>query len=198
MRSRECRDAGQAFPIYITVVGGLLFLALAYFAVGQASVNRNGAQAAADAAALAAAQDTRDQLADKWIEDVLDPAEWQRIFEGDVAGLGPSCWRAEQLASRNDARVLSCTTEGLLGFTVEVETAKPVGDSIVPGTEDKRSRASATAEVESRCAFELPADDPGAEDPLELACGDERWILDPKNPIDLPTADELFDVHLTD
>ncbi|MZE49669.1 pilus assembly protein TadG-related protein [Streptomyces coelicoflavus] len=198
MRSRECRDAGQAFPIYITVVGGLLFLALAYFAVGQASVNRNGAQTAADSAALAAAQDTRDQLADKWIEDVPDPAEWQRIFEGDVAGLGPSCWRAEQFASRNDARVLSCTTEGLLGFTVEVETVKPVGNSIVPGTEDKRSRASATAEVESRCTFELPADDPGAEDLPELACGDERWILDPENPIDLPTADELFDVHLAD
>ena len=63
MRRRSPRDDGQAFPIYITVVGGLLFLAFAYFAVGQAAVNRNGAQTAADAAALAAAQEARDQLA---------------------------------------------------------------------------------------------------------------------------------------
>ncbi|MGV9241848.1 pilus assembly protein TadG-related protein, partial [Streptomyces nigra] len=52
-------DTGQAFPIYITVAAGLLFLAFAYLAVGQAAANRNGAQTAADAAALAAALDTR-------------------------------------------------------------------------------------------------------------------------------------------
>ena len=62
-RPRRYGDAGQAFPIYITVVGGLLFLALAYFAVGQATVNRGGAQTAADAASLAAAQYVRYHLA---------------------------------------------------------------------------------------------------------------------------------------
>ncbi|MEV6884268.1 pilus assembly protein TadG-related protein [Streptomyces sp. NPDC051135] len=191
-------DAGQAFPIYITVVGGLLFLALAYFAVGQASANRNGAQTAADAAALAAAQDARDQLADMWINDVLDPTKWERIFEGDVAGLGPSCWRAEQFASRNAARVLSCTPEGLLGFTVKVEAIRPVGDSIVPGTENKRSQASATAEIESRCTFVPPTDESKDGDLTELACGAEHWVIDPEEPVDLPTADELFDVHLVD
>ena len=67
MRVRRYGDSGQAFPIYITVVGGLLCLALAYFAVGQAAVNRNGAQSAADAAALAAALNTRDELADQWV-----------------------------------------------------------------------------------------------------------------------------------
>jgi hypothetical protein len=45
-RPRRYGDAGQAFPIYIVVVGGLLFLAFAYFAVGQAAANRNGAQTA--------------------------------------------------------------------------------------------------------------------------------------------------------
>src|SRR4051794_28092055 len=69
MRRRKYHDAGQAFPIYITVVGGLLFLAFAYLAVGQAAATRNGAQTAADAAALAAAQDLRDKLAGQWVED---------------------------------------------------------------------------------------------------------------------------------
>ncbi|WP_194292244.1 pilus assembly protein TadG-related protein [Streptomyces jumonjinensis] len=37
------------------MVAGLLFLALAFFAVGQAGASRNGTQSGADAAALAAA-----------------------------------------------------------------------------------------------------------------------------------------------
>ncbi|MEU6446642.1 pilus assembly protein TadG-related protein [Streptomyces sp. NPDC046979] len=198
MRRPTCGDAGQAFPIYITVVGGLLFLAFAYFAVGQASANRNGAQTAADAAALAAAQDTRDQLAAMWIDDILDPARWRGIFDGDVPGLLPSCWRGEQLAAQNNARVLSCHAEGPLGFKVEVETNRPVGDSIVPGTEDKKSRESATAVIEPACTFELPMD--GAEGDVlpQLTCQDKQWDLDPENLEDLPTAAELFDVHLAD
>ena len=198
MRRLRCGDAGQAFPIYITVVGGLLFLAFAYFAVGQASANRNGAQTAADAAALAAAQETRDQLADRWIDDVLDPTTWRGIFEGDVTGLRPSCWRGEQLAARNDARVLSCQPEGLLGFAVDVETNRPVGDSIVPGTEDKKSRASATAVIEPACTFDPPVPDAEGDQLPQLACRDKQWDLDPENLEDLPTAEELFDVHLAD
>jgi len=42
------------------VIAGLLFLAFAFFAVAQAGTVRNGGQSAADAAALAAAQDDRD------------------------------------------------------------------------------------------------------------------------------------------
>ncbi|MER7717807.1 pilus assembly protein TadG-related protein [Streptomyces flaveolus] len=191
-------DVGQAFPIYITVVGGLLFLAFAYFAVGQASANRNGAQTAADAAALAAAQDTREQLAGMWVDEVLDPTKWQDIFDGEVAGLGPSCWRAEQLAAQNDARVLSCTPEGLLSFTVEVETNTPVGESIVPGTENKKSQATATAVVEPQCEFEEPTEETGDDVLPRLTCQEKHWDLDPKKLDDLPEANELFDVHLTD
>ncbi|MFI5551082.1 pilus assembly protein TadG-related protein [Streptomyces sp. NPDC051738] len=198
-------DAGQAFPIYITVVGGLLFLAFAYLAVGQAAAHRNGAQTAADAAALAAAQETRDQLAGKWVQDILDPAKWQDIFDGDVQGLDPSCWRADELAAQNDAHVDACGPTGLLGYEVEVETDEPVGDSIVPGTESKYAKASATAVIEPRCTFELPGGD--AEDgdgnevlPLpQLTCEDENWDdLDPDDPTTLPDPEDLFDVHLAD
>jgi hypothetical protein len=199
MRSRRFDDAGQAFPIYITVVGGLLFLAFAYFAVGQAAVNRSGAQTAADAAVLAAAQDRRDQLAGHWLEDVRDPTKWQDIFDGNVDQLAPSCWRATQLAGRNDAEVLSCAPDGLLGFTVEVETNEPVGDTIVPGTENQKSQASATAVIEPRCTFELPAEE-GEDDVLpQLTCDEgEIWSLDPKELTVLPEPHDLFDVHLAD
>ncbi|WP_406356105.1 pilus assembly protein TadG-related protein [Streptomyces sp. NBC_01635] len=198
-RFRRYGDAGQAFPIYLTVVGGLLFLAFAYLAVGQAAANRNGAQTAADAAALAAAQDRRDQLAGAWVEDLLDPTKWPAIFGGSAEGLDESCPRAQQLAAQNDAAVLGCGLDGLLGYTVEVETTDTVGDSIVPGTEDMKSQEKATAVIDPRCTFDPLAED-APEDTLPLlTCKGEKWDLDPKDPVELlPQPEDLFDVHLAD
>ncbi|MDK1343359.1 pilus assembly protein TadG-related protein [Streptomyces sp. 378] len=198
-RSRKYGDAGQAFPIYITVVGGLLFLALAYFAVGQATVNRGGAQTAADAAALAAAQDARDQLAGEWVEAVLDPAKWQDIFDGDVQLVGDPCARADQLAGRNDADVQGCSATGLpLGYEVVVQTRKPMGESIVPVTAQKRSRASATAVIQSLCDFKPLAEDAGDDVLPRLTCDGRNWDLKPDDLTELPEPEDLFDVHLAD
>ncbi|MFF3461395.1 pilus assembly protein TadG-related protein [Streptomyces sp. NPDC002619] len=196
-RLRNRADSGQAFPIYITVVAGLLFLAFAYLAVGQAAANRNGAQTAADAAALAAAQDTRDQLAGQWVTDVLDPAKWQDVFDGEVP-VTPSCWRADALAGRNDAHVVRCAPTGPLGYEVDIRTDKPVGDSIVPGTENTYSKASATAVIEPLCTFELPGEDAGDDVLPQLTCKDRNWDLDPDNLDELPQPKDLFDVHLAD
>ncbi|MET9964624.1 pilus assembly protein TadG-related protein [Streptomyces sp. NPDC006356] len=205
-------DAGQAFPIYITVVAGLLFLAFAYLAVGQAAANRNGAQTAADAAALAAAQETRDQLAGMWLDDVLDPTKWQDIFDGIGVELD-DCWRANELAAQNDAAVDGCGWAEPLGYTVSVTSTKPVGDSIVPGTEDIKSKASATAVIEPRCTFDLPGGGTGGgaggeaepgdgNDTLplpRLTCEDgNNWDPDPEDPTTLPAPEDLFDVHLAD
>ncbi|MFG2377004.1 pilus assembly protein TadG-related protein [Streptomyces sp. NPDC048504] len=200
MRPRRYSDAGQAFPIYITVVAGLLFLAFAYVAVGQAAVNRGGAQTAADAAALAAAQDTRDQLAGKWVENVLDPTKWQEIFDGNVAGLVDGCGRADELAGQNDAHVTGCSPPtGLpLQYTVAVETDKPVGDSIVPGTESTYSKTHAVAVIEPLCTFQLPGADAGDDVLPKLTCKDRDWELDPTDLTDLPGPEDLFDVHLAD
>jgi hypothetical protein len=198
-RPRRYGDAGQAFPIYITVVGGLLFLAFAYFAVGQAAANRNGAQTAADAAALAAAQDRRDQLAGNWVKNVLDPTKWQGIFDGiPDAGFTPSCGRAHQLAALNKARVETCHDPAPLRFTVEVETNEPVGDSIVPGTENQKANASATAVIEPLCGFKLPAEDAPDETLPRLSCKGRDWDLDPDDLPILPKPEDLFDVHLAD
>lgn len=181
------------------MVGGLLFLAFAYFAVGQASANRNDAQTAADAAALAAAQDRRDQLAGAWLQNLLDPVKWQAIFEGNADGLDLSCWRANQLAAQNDANVKSCVPDGPLSYTVVVETNDTVGNSIVPGTEDMKSQEEATAVIEPRCEFELPTEEAGEDTLPALTCEGVEWKLDPKGPEELlPQPEDLFDVHLAD
>ncbi|MFH8338654.1 pilus assembly protein TadG-related protein [Streptomyces sp. AM6-12] len=189
------RDAGQAFPIYLTVVAGLLFLALAYLAVGQAAVNRSGAQTAADAAALAAAQDERDQLTARWITDLLDPAKWQDIFDGDVPFTDP-CGRAGLLAAQNDATLSGCFPPAPLKYQADVRTNKSVGRSVVPGTEDVKANAHAVAVIEPLCTFKLPGD--GADGPAlpRLTCRDKVWDLKPDDPSGLPGPEDLFDVHL--
>ncbi|MFF0539155.1 pilus assembly protein TadG-related protein [Streptomyces coelicoflavus] len=195
--ARTYSDAGQAFPIYITVVGGLLLLALAYFAVGQAAATRSEAQTAADAAALAAALETRDRLADEWFDRVLEPESWPDIFEGKVA-VPNTCWRAEELAARNGASV-DCEPDGLLGYTVSAETNDTVGDTIVPGTEGQKATESATAVIEARCSTKPPAE--GADDDAlpSLTCkGGARWDLKPDDLSALPKPEDLFDVHLAD
>ncbi|MFJ4468920.1 pilus assembly protein TadG-related protein [Streptomyces sp. NPDC089424] len=192
------RDAGQAFPIYITVVAGLLFLAFAYLAVGQAAATRNEAQTAADAAALAAAQDLRDQITGEWVENLLDPDSWHGIFEGDVELFEDPCDRAGQLAAQNEAHVDACQGQGLLGYRVDVTTDEPVGDTIVPGTEGRYATAFAVAVVELRCTFDPPGEDAGEDTLPSLNCEGVKWDLDPETPATLPGPEDLFDVHLAD
>ncbi|MFF3989704.1 pilus assembly protein TadG-related protein [Streptomyces sp. NPDC001797] len=193
-RARSHRDAGQAFPIYITVVAGLLFLAFAYLAVGQAAVNRNGAQTAADAAALAAAMNTRDELADLWLQDVRDPSKWLDIFKGNV-NVANSCWRADQLAAQNQATA-RCMQDPPLAYKVDAVPNKTVGRSIVPGSENYNTTGHARAVIDSLCSF--PPSGDGSALP-ELTCKDGRkWKLDPDHLTDLPGPEDLFDVHLAD
>ncbi|MFJ1972149.1 pilus assembly protein TadG-related protein [Streptomyces sp. NPDC087903] len=197
-RLRRHSDAGQAFPIYIMVVAGLLFLAFAYLAVGQAAANRNGAQTAADAAALAAALDTRDKLADLWVDNVGDPATWQDIFDGGGVPFD-GCVRAAQLAAQNEATAQCLSANGLPpGYTVDVTTNKSVGESIVPGTESVHSKATATAVIEPLCTFEPPGDDSDEDTLPTLTCQGVEWILKPDDLTDLPEPEDLFDVHLAD
>jgi hypothetical protein len=181
------------------VVAGLLLLAFAYLAVGQAAANRNSAQTAADAAALAAALDTRDALADEWVENVLDPAKWQAIFDGEGVPFD-GCGRAHQLAAQNEASAVCGATPGLPpGYTVDVETNEPVGDSVIPGTETMHSKATATAVIEQLCTVPPPGEDADEEVLPELSCEDGRkWTLNPDELTVLPEPQDLFDVHLAE
>ncbi|WP_431042493.1 pilus assembly protein TadG-related protein [Streptomyces sp. P1-3] len=163
-------DAGQAFPIYITAVAGLLFLALVFFAVGQAGAARNGGQTAADAAALAAAQNYRDQLRTRLIESIGSGGrDWSDILGGRGVRADGACDDARWFAGRNDAEVTACRPGYLpASFTVTIRTRHTVGKSVIPGTERKHATAKAKAVVEPRCApggpETLPAPKTGDEE----------------------------------
>ncbi|UQX02743.1 pilus assembly protein TadG-related protein [Streptomyces sp. RerS4] len=158
---------GQAFPIYVVVVAGLLFAALALFVVGQASVTRSDAQGAADAAALAAAKDVRDHLAPGVNLVDLEPEGWGEILKGNLFAPGRGCAQADVFAGKNGAKA-SCTVAGL-SVTVAVETERTVGDSVLPGTDGMHGTASATAVIEPRC--HLGALPPGGGTPTPTPVG---------------------------
>ncbi|MFI9205369.1 pilus assembly protein TadG-related protein [Streptomyces sp. NPDC053048] len=214
------RDAGQAFPLYITAVAALLLLALAFFAVGRAGAAKNGTQTAADAAALAAAQDYRDQLRTGFLTTVLRAAgpdgkggdgkggdgkgaDWAGWLAGRGADRERACRAAAAYAATNSAQPDVTCEEGEApgSFRVRVTSARTVGPSVVPGTENRHATASAEAVVTPRCAprAAAPAGDAAKPaPPLTLTCDGEDVTVDPARPGTLVPAAELFTVRLTD
>ncbi|WP_308692521.1 pilus assembly protein TadG-related protein [Streptomyces diastaticus] len=92
-------DQGQALPLFIWISGMLLFVAFAFFAFAQAAVARNGAQSAADAAALAAAQESRLALFDGLVESIGDGDGWlEWLYAESAVGDGAEV-EASRLAS---------------------------------------------------------------------------------------------------
>lgn len=226
MKARGYRDsdAGQAFPIYLTAVAALLFLALAFFAVGQAGATRNGGQTAADAAALAAAQDYREQLGTALLKAVADGSALEDLLNGRGIGATGACDEATWFAQQNAADVTDCTGPDFLptSFTVTVKTQKPVGKTVIPGTENRYGEAKAKAVIGPRCTLQPPDDEPSAtptptptgdedgedgggdnddgdEKPaITLMCDGETVTIDPAHPELLPDVKDLFSVHLAD
>ena len=189
------RDEGATVLLYTAVIAGLLFMAFAFFAVAQASTVRNGGQAAADAAALAAAQDDRDRLFDGFLDSLGDGDSWQDWLGGlgDIAADG--CGRAGELAERNRSDVTSCdpVTRGAdNGYTVKIRTQFDTGDTVVPGADNKKATATATAVIKPRCDIEGDAKD------IEFSCDGEDFTLDPEaKDLDVEPSD-LFSVVLVD
>ncbi|MFJ9415949.1 pilus assembly protein TadG-related protein [Streptomyces sp. NPDC101227] len=157
---RRRRDAGQAAPLYIVAVGGLLFLAFALFAVGQAAATRTGAQTAADAAAVAAGQKYREQLSKGFLAAIGDGSAegdqtaWEDLLNGRGIPSGAACRNAGWFAEQNDAEVSMCTPDSWpTSFAVTIKTRNTVGDSVIPGTESKHATANAKAVVVPRCSL---------------------------------------------
>ncbi|WP_455681128.1 pilus assembly protein TadG-related protein [Streptomyces gardneri] len=190
-------------------MAGLLFLAFAYFAVGQAAFTRNGAQTAADAAALAAAQEARDQFREGWLEAILDPDQWDEFLQARADVDSAACGQAEEFAALNEATLTGdrCVQIDSSVFRVTVTTTGP-----------ERHHATATAEavIEPRCSrkeqepsSEPPTSSPPTSPPpgeveeeepepiVGLMCGEESWEIDPENPT-LPDAVDLFTVRLSE
>ncbi|WP_456227502.1 pilus assembly protein TadG-related protein [Streptomyces sp. YJ-C3] len=179
----------------------LLFAAFAFFAFAQAASARNGAQSAADAAALAATQSARDQLMDDLGQAIEGGDDWLDLLDGlDVDGADVDA-AAGQLAAENDAEVVggpdATEVNGSPGYWVEVRTLYTVGDTIIPGTENDKAKAHATAVIEPRCDVPVEAD---PEKLVQLACDGQEIEIDPEDFTldDLPDASALFSVHLAD
>ncbi len=196
-------DLGQTLPLYVVVVSGLLFLGLAYFAFGQAAASRNSAQGAADAAALAAAHDAREQLGSVLLDDISERDSWERLLEGRDFDAAEACRAASLFAARNDAQADECSTSlvGLPSFTVRVRADDPMGDSVIPGTQGVTAAATATAALEPRCALEIAGvgesqGDDSEVEPVELTCEGEEVVVDPSSSEQLPRLDVLFSVRL--
>ncbi|MFJ7409822.1 pilus assembly protein TadG-related protein [Streptomyces sp. NPDC098077] len=204
MRTRQRGDEGQAFPIYIVMVAGLLFLAFAFFAVGKASALRNDSQAAADAAALAAAQKARADFGLGFLGS-LPPNALDAFLGADFA---PPCAEAQRLANANEADTTSCTpSSGYLRdlITVEVEGRDPVDSPVLPGSEDKVATAKATALIEFRCPnpTAVDADSNGSPEAFIFTCLSGDVITIATAEIGRPGLWEsvsrtLFDVRLVD
>lgn len=214
-RGRYRGDRGQAFPIYVVVVAGLLFAAFAFFVVGQASVTRSDAQGAADAAALAGARETRDGALAGLDLVAWKPGDWEEFLTGKLLTGNGACAAAEDFAARNGAEA-QC--QALIPrVTVAVETERTVGNSVVPGTDGMHGTADATAVIEPLCVLgSAPAPSatptpgggtpsptstptpPPAPDPVRLNCKDGKRVeIDPLKPGSLRAlARSLFSVRL--
>ncbi|MFJ9636618.1 pilus assembly protein TadG-related protein [Streptomyces sp. NPDC101178] len=195
------KEQGQAFPIYVMMVAGLLFLALAFFAVGKASALRNESQGAADAAALAAAQQARDDFGTGFLASL--PLDMLDAFLG--GSFVAPCHEAQRLADANGSDQQLCySTPGYLRdrVTVEVQGRKTVDSSVLPGSENRRAEAKATAVVEFRCpnpeAVDLTGD--GVLDLYVFTCrnGEIIEITLASPPPWESVSRTLFDVRLVD
>lgn len=181
------------------MVAGLLFLAFAFFAVGKASALRNGSQGAADAAALAAAQQARDDFGTGFYASL--PTNMLDLFLN--APFADGCFEADRLAAANGARKTSCyPTPGYLRdrVTVEVEGLKAVDSSVLPGSGNKKAKAKATALIEFRCprpkAVDFNSD--GVQDLFIFTCRNGKILkIAPGSPPPWETVSRtLFDVRL--
>jgi hypothetical protein len=177
-------------------VGVLLFVAFAFFAFAQAASVRNGAQTAADAAALAAAQEGRQELMRGLLGADPGVDEWgQWLDGGNLTGEG-AAEAADRLADRNRSRVIGFSrtaVDGAPGFKVTVETNYTTGSSLVPGAADRRAKASATAVLRPQCAVMEEGKD------LELDCGADTTVRFPVAELEdlaFPEPSKMFEVHL--
>ncbi|MFJ1802665.1 pilus assembly protein TadG-related protein [Streptomyces sp. NPDC088180] len=204
MRTRQRGDEGQAFPIYIVMVAGLLFLAFAFFAVGKASALRNDSQGAADAAVLAAAQKARADFGPGFLGSL--PGNVLDAFL--IAPFAPPCAEAQRLAEANDARSELCyPTSGYLRdtITVEVEGHEAVDSPVIPGSQSKKAKAKATALIEFRCPNPtvVDANSDGSPEAFIFTCLSGDVITIATSEIGRPGLWEsvsrtLFDVRLVD
>jgi hypothetical protein len=180
--------------MYGAVITALLFLAFAFFAVAQAAAVRNAGQSAADAAALAAAQDDRERFFDGFLDAVHGDDDWQNWLHLTEVVSPSGCGAAADFAGRNDSDVVACEPvlrHGDPGYTVRIRTRFDTGDTFLPGADHRHGEAEATAVVRPRCDLE------GDGETIDLICGDAGDVtIDPDSDEPHVKPSDLFSVVL--
>ncbi|WP_340558413.1 hypothetical protein [Streptomyces sp. GSL17-111] len=180
-------------------MAGLLFLALAYFAVGQSAASRSETQGSADAAALAVAYDVRQQFAARLLEST-DYSELEEVLLGRSVLVDDPCRQAEYFAGENNAEALSCSflSSDSIRVEVRVRALESVGETAVPGTSGVYATAAAKAVVEPLCVPSSDFDGSNGEDEerLELICEEGEFSVEPGEDVSLPDLDLLFSIRL--
>ncbi len=174
-------------------------------------MQRNGAQSAADAAALAAAKESRSLLESDLKAHLADPEYFDSVFNTSFSGgPGNACAKASAFAALNKAGDVQCRplSDGRWGYEVRLKSGKGMSTNIVPGTEGKKAEADAVAVVEPRCTFVPTPDsdpDPDAEpNAATVSIGKVRcdrgpdWAVDPEALALVPDMADLFTVRLAE
>jgi hypothetical protein len=135
------REEGQILPGLMLLLSAILALGIMAFSIGKASILRSEAQTAADAAALAAARNVRNQLS----------AQVARYGMSDLALINSAqvIAAARDYARRNGARVTSFERQGV-DVKVKVSTREELGRtgrSIDSETTKGEARARARVEL---------------------------------------------------
>ncbi|WP_406454207.1 pilus assembly protein TadG-related protein [Streptomyces sp. NBC_00876] len=198
MIRRANSETGQAAPLYITAMTGLLFLALVFFAFGEADVQRNGAQTAADASALAAAKDSRSKMALELKAHITDRGYYIAVFNLPFFGSRNTCPQASAWASKNDATNAHCIWpyQGRWAFFVDLQSEKGMSTKLVPRTKGKKAKTEAVAVVENLCKF-IPNPDMTSSSIGEVVCKSGLvWVVSPHNVAVMPKMADLFSVRL--
>jgi hypothetical protein len=139
MRSGE---RGQILPGLLVIMLALLAVGVLMFQVGKAAVLRSGAQTAADAAALAGAEEIKRQLM----------AQWATTGTTDITLINQVLVRAQMraYAKKNDATLIESSVV-IQGVDVKaaVTTDDDLGDGAKEiGKEDAEGQAHARARIE--------------------------------------------------
>jgi hypothetical protein len=150
-------DAGQMTPVIVMLLAGIVGLGVVAVQVGKATVLRSDAQTAADAAALAAARDVRDQLS----EQVAATGTSSLAAIDDVRVQAA----ASNYARANDARLTRTVERDGADVKVWVETVRTQGDGAPKELQDRGAEARARARLELLPVFPGGSSGGGAPPP---------------------------------
>lgn len=161
------RQDGQMLPLIVVVLFAIVAVGVLTVQIGRAAVLRSDAQTAADAAALAAVRNIRDQLAAMVAR--TGTSSFELIDDRAVYAA------AAAYAARNHAHLTGGPQRSGADVRVWVATEKTQGPDAPSGQEDSRGRARARARLELSPIFSSGGGGGGAPTGHDTTITDAEW-----------------------